>query len=222
LPLPQQAKLLRAIESGVFRPIGATRDQRSDFRVVAATNERLVDLADRGAFRFDLLHRLSGIVIKVPSLSERIEDIPELARHFLRAESRLCAEPIGISDAAAQMLMATAWPGNVRELKQVVDTAAAFSHGYIDVPALETAFAHRPAPRSAISTHVDAHRTTLVAALRDASWDVDRAAGQLGLHRATLYRRMKRHGIEAPRFSGRRATSSDFAEPVCEPRDVAG
>src|SRR5262249_59768513 len=84
LPMPLQAKLLRAIETGVFRPIGASRDVRSEFRPVAATNEDLAALVEQGRFRADLRHRLAGITLPIPSLAERGDDSPDLARHFVR------------------------------------------------------------------------------------------------------------------------------------------
>ena len=88
LPLPLQAKLLRAIETGVFRPIGASRDAMSEFRTVAATNEQLRELVAAGRFREDLMHRLSGITVRMPTLAERVDDIPELVRHFLAPSCR--------------------------------------------------------------------------------------------------------------------------------------
>src|SRR4051812_33808831 len=126
LPLPLQAKLLRAIETGVFRPIGAPRDVRSEFRPVAATNESLGALVEHARFRADLKHRLSGIVLRIPSLAERIDDIPELARHFARCATGV---HVAISPDALLHLQDTPWPGNVRELKQVVDASVAFARG---------------------------------------------------------------------------------------------
>jgi DNA-binding NtrC family response regulator len=201
LPVGLQAKLLRAIETGVFRPIGATRDARSEFRVVAATNERLSGLVERGAFRADLRHRLSGVVLAVPSLADRIDDIPHLARHFARLTVTEGTRH-EIDDTAICVLMETAWPGNIRELKQVVETAAVFSHSVIDADAVRRALTHRSSDgRDPEAPHERRGRGDLVTVLREASWDVERAATQLGMHRATLYRRMKRLGIGAPRFS---------------------
>jgi DNA-binding NtrC family response regulator len=197
LPLPLQAKLLRAVETGVFRPIGAARDVRSDFRVIAATNERLGVLVDRGRFRADLKHRLSGVVIAVPSLAERVDDIPDLVRHFV------CSSPkagVPVENEALELLMEVEWPGNVRELKQVVDVATAFSHGAMDVNAVRAALSQRTVrapPPAALDDRRE--RRELMTALQSVSWDVDRAAEELGIHRATIYRRMKRHGVEVPR-----------------------
>jgi DNA-binding NtrC family response regulator len=196
LPLPLQAKLLRAIETGVFRPIGASRDARSDFRPIAATNESLSALVDEGRFRADLKHRLSGIVIRIPSLVERVDDIPELCRHF----ARIAAGPNRSIDAdVLATLQDMEWPGNIRELKQVVDAACAFARGTVDVRALDMALAHRKSAVQPIrvANHLVARRE-LVSALEHASWDTEVAASALGVHRATIYRRMRRFGIDMP------------------------
>ncbi|MEP6493399.1 MAG: sigma 54-interacting transcriptional regulator [bacterium] len=206
LPGPQQAKLLRAIETGVFRPIGAARDARSEFRPVAATNERLEELVDEGRFRADLRHRLSGIVLAVPALAERVDDIPELAAHFVRRASR---GEVSIRAEAVRLLQETPWPGNVRELKQVVDGATAFASGAVDVRAVQTALAYRSSVFRTFGKAPDLiDRRALVAVLEGASWDTERAASALGIHRATIYRRMKRHGIDV-RIGGRRGGRAD-------------
>lgn len=203
LPLPLQAKLLRAIETGVFRPIGAARDARSDFRPVAATNEGLRDLVDRGRFRADLRHRLSGVVLAVPSLSERVDDVPDLVRHFLRCAGR---PELDVTPEAMARLQDSTWPGNVRELKQVVDVASAFARHAVDEGALDLAFANRHSSSPEQSGAEDlVERRALVDVLETADWDTGRAASILGIHRATIYRRMKRHGIES------RANSREFA-----------
>lgn len=205
LPLALQAKLLRAIETGVFRPIGASRDARSDFRPIAATNESLDALVGEGRFRADLKHRLSGIVIRIPSLAERVDDIPELSRHFVRATAGPAAT---IDDEAIAVLQAMEWPGNVRELRQVVGAACAFARGVIGIPALRMALAHRTsapvatrAPRRLVERH------ELVSALELAAWNTEAAASTLGVHRATVYRRMQRHGIEVPMVREARVSS---------------
>jgi len=199
LPGSQQAKLLRAIETGVFRPIGAARDARSDFRPVAATNERLEELVDAGRFRADLRHRLSGIVLSVPALAERVDDIPALAAHFVASRVGMT-----ISEEAVRLLQETPWPGNVRELKQVVDGATAFAVGTVDVHAVQTALGYRSSVFRHFARSNDLiDRRELVAVLEGAAWDTERAASALGIHRATIYRRMKRHGIDT-RIDGRR------------------
>ena len=208
LLLPLQAKLLRAIETGVFRPIGAARDARSDFRTVAATNEGLRELAEHGRFRDDLRHRLSGVVLAVPRLDERVDDIPLLVAHFLRCAGR---PGLPVTAAAMARIQETPWPGNVRELKQAIDVVSAFARDTVDEHAVDLAFATRESSRTAEraghSTSGElAERRELVALLETAAWDTERAASMLGIHRATIYRRMKRHGIEG------RARSREFAK----------
>ena len=192
LPLPLQAKLLRAIETGVFRPIGAARDARSDFRPIAATNDDLSELVREGRFRADLWHRMSGVVLRVPALVDRIDDVPVLARHFLGGGA-------SVTDDAMAALMTRAWPGNVRELRQVLEAASVFGNGVIDATAIDAAVANRGArtPKNSPARSL-AERSELVAVLESAAWDTSRAASELGIHRATMYRRMKRHGIEIP------------------------
>jgi len=202
LPLPLQAKLLRAIETGVFRPIGASRDVRSDFRTVVATNESVEDLVARGRFRADLAHRLSGVVLAIPPLHERSEDIPLLVRHF--ASCTADDRQVSVSDAAIEMLMVRDWPGNVRELRQVVETAVVFAGSVLDETAIAAALGHRSrtetrAARLPMRNHDSLlmARRQLLEALERASWATDAVAATLGVHRATVYRRMKRLGIEA-------------------------
>jgi len=210
LPLALQAKLLRAIETGVFRPIGASRDARSDFRPIAATNESLTMLVDAGRFRADLRHRLSGIVLHLPSLAERADDIPELVSHFIRATGR---EVQPTADALS-LLQETPWPGNVRELKQVVDSAVVFARAMLDREAIEMAMIHRmPAARIGMPRIARlAERTELVRVLEHSDWNAERAATTLGIHRATIYRRLKRHGIDV------RAEASSRGSRRAQPR----
>jgi DNA-binding NtrC family response regulator len=201
LALPLQAKLLRAIETGVFRPIGAARDAMSEFRTVAATNEELRELVAEGRFRDDLMHRLSGITIRMPTLAERVDDIPELVRHFVR---RIAGQEMSVASRAVVILQETPWPGNVRELRQVVEASVAFAHRELDVAAVELALAHRSSRTEARVVVGHAERRELITVLERTSGDTGRAAELLGVHRATVYRRMKRHGIDVPSGARRR------------------
>lgn len=205
LPLALQAKLLRAIETGEFRPIGGRADRCSRFRTVAATNEPLDDLVTASRFRSDLAHRLSGIVIHVPPLRDRLEDIPALVHHFIRR----CTCGRGdarLTSGAIRMLQDYDWPGNVRELRHVVERAVAFS-GKSVVERGDVEAALRPAgalhssvrsiqPGDPFDTPA---RRRLLSVLEECGWDTARAASRLGIHRATIYRRMSRLGIITPR-----------------------
>jgi DNA-binding NtrC family response regulator len=196
LPVPLQAKLLRAIETGVFRPIGASRDSQSDFRTIAATNESLDDLVVHGRFRADLAHRLRGVVLTVPPLRERVDDIPLLVEHFVR---RGDVNRTVVMREAMEMLQQRNWPGNVRELKQVVEAAAVFGGDVINADAIVLALANRTRTTdSADRSRELVARRDFVAVLERVKWDTGRAAEALGVHRATIYRKMKRLGIEMP------------------------
>jgi DNA-binding NtrC family response regulator len=134
LPLAMQAKLLRAIETGEYRPVGADEARKADVRVVSATNRDLKAEAADGAFREDLLYRLAQVPLAVPPLSARAGDIPGLARFF--AARAGAAAP---DDGAMEYLSRRAFPGNVRELKSVIERAAALSSGgVIDAALLES------------------------------------------------------------------------------------
>jgi two-component system nitrogen regulation response regulator NtrX len=213
LPLQLQAKLLRAIETGVIRPIGSTRDARSDFRTVAATNERLDELVAGGRFRADLAHRLSGVVLSVPSLADRVDDIPVLVEHFVR--NARPHQPPAVTRAAMQTLQDRAWPGNVRELRQVVESTMAFSRDLVDVDALQMVLMQRSrASESAPHNAKLVERQRLTSLLAGTAWDTTRAAAMLGVHRTTVYRRMRRLGIVVPGAFERTVASAHLAAPL--------
>jgi transcriptional regulator with PAS, ATPase and Fis domain len=126
LPLDIQPKLLRFLENGEVFPLGERRPIRVDVRVLAATHRNLAELVQAGRFREDLYYRLQVVPIFVPPLRDRKEDIPVLARHFLRELTRRGEPPVLAPDAVAA-LVAHNWPGNVRELRNVIERAMAFS-----------------------------------------------------------------------------------------------
>jgi prepilin-type N-terminal cleavage/methylation domain-containing protein len=204
LPLAAQVKLLRAIETGEYRPVGARSNRRSEFRVIAAANEDLRALAAAGRFRSDLLHRLGGVVITVPGIEQRVEDIPLLAQHFA---SRVSAgdTPSRLSAAAIRKLQDRPWPGNVRELKHLIEHAAAWAAtpviGSDDIAAVDTLTGH-------VSTTIDAdavERRRLLAILEEHDWYVERAAKAVGVHRATFSSWLRRLGIQRPASRQRRS-----------------
>jgi two-component system nitrogen regulation response regulator GlnG len=128
VPLPVQVKLLRAIEQHEITPVGDARARRTDFRVLAAKNRPLDELVARGEFREDLFYRLGVFHIHVPPLRERVEDIPLLARAFLRSATLEERTPV-LSEGALRELSARRWPGNVRELRNAVERAALVARG---------------------------------------------------------------------------------------------
>lgn len=196
LPPAAQAKLLRAIETRVFRPVGGSRDRRSAFRVVSATNEPLDELAAEGRFRWDLLHRLSGIVIAIPPLRDRLDDIPMLIRHFV-ATNGLGASGVTVDDGGMRALQQHDWPGNVRELRHVLERSAALSPSTaLGRDDIMRALAHGQRPKQ---NEVDlAERDRLVDIMELHHWDTAAAAARFGVHRGTIYRWLQRFGISRP------------------------
>ncbi len=128
LPLGTQARLLRVLEAGEFIRVGSSKVQKTDVRVIAATNKDLLELTDKGRFREDLYYRLSTVPIRVPSLRDRPEDIPLLFRKFaVDFAERYKAAPVQLDDEAKDLLIHYSWPGNVRELKNIAEQISVLS-----------------------------------------------------------------------------------------------
>lgn len=198
LPVRHQIKLLRAIETGSFRALGAASDSRSRFRIISASNEPLPALLQRGELRRDLVHRLAGIVLRLPPLRERGADIELLAQRFAMAQTHSSGEPCLVSATALTRLRAHHWPGNIRELRQLIESAAILSPereiGRSIVEELLFSYSRR-VPHSFQQTRAAEERVLLVAALAAAEGDARRAAGMLGASRATVYRLARSHGL---------------------------
>jgi DNA-binding NtrC family response regulator len=191
-----QPKLLRALETRQFRPVGAKRDVQSDFRVVSATNVALENIVADGRMRADLAQRVSAVIIDVPSLDERVDDIRLLAAHFARCAPDAPHGPAELNPAAVRLLEAREWPGNVRELRQVVETAVAVAEstcvGVSDVIAvMPSRFGI-----SEISGRLARVRQRLIGAMRQANGHVPGAAALLGRNRATVYRQLERFSLQ--------------------------
>ncbi len=200
LPLPLQAKLLRVIETREFRPIGARADRTSDFRLLAATNEPVEALVAEGRFRVDLAHRLMGMVINVPPLHERLSDVPALVRHFINnVVPEGCT--VDVRDGALGVLYQHEWPGNVRELRMVVERALALSNQKV-ITRQDMLHALRAGGLNGKRHWESPERNRLRQLLEECSWDTALAAKRLGVHRATVYRRMQRFGIKIPADAG--------------------
>jgi transcriptional regulator with PAS, ATPase and Fis domain len=128
LPLGTQARLLRVLEAGEFIRVGSSKVQKTDVRVIAATNKDLLQLTDRGKFREDLYYRLSTVPIRVPSLRDRKEDIPLLFRKFaVDFAERYKTSPVQLDEDAKNLLINYGWPGNVRELKNIAEQISVLS-----------------------------------------------------------------------------------------------
>ena len=203
LPLAMQPKLLRVLEEKVFERVGGNTVIHSDFRLIAATNQNLERLIDKGRFRKDLFYRLNVISLTIPPLSARPEDIIPIARHLLRQSSQKPETgEIRLSPEAINALLAHSWQGNVRELSNVLERALSTMSGDVigltDLPfALQR---KKAAPDMAgvapiREIQADAEKKAIVAALQQTGNNKVRAASLLGIHRTLLYKKMKKHGI---------------------------
>ncbi len=205
LPLSGQAKLLRAIETQEYRPVGAGADRRSDFRVIAASNEDIETLVARGHFRADLAFRLRGVEIRVPALRNRREDIAAIARHFAALSRPHALLPVHLSAEVIRALEHYDWPGNVRELRQVIARSVAFAQGTrVELVHLERARLgnHSRALPGVIDGAPPDHRGFLrrrmVDLLERHSWNTITAAVELKVTRKTVYARLQRLAIAIP------------------------
>jgi len=198
LPLPQQAKLLRVLETGEYERVGASRARRADVRVVAATNADVQAEVKAGRFREDLLFRLNTVEIRLPPLRERRADVPLLAAHFLRryaARYRKAAKEF--EPDAMQLLLRHAWPGNVRDLDHAIERAVLMAEGG-RVQARDFGLGGADGAGAAALDQMsleDVERVLIQKALTRAAGNVSDAATALGLSRSALYRRLKRHGL---------------------------
>jgi sigma-54-specific transcriptional regulator len=209
LGLQSQAKLLRALETGAFRPVGGTRDRVSDFRLVSASNEDLLHMSSQNRFRVDLLHRIGGCVFELPSLSARCEDIPLLARHFV---CEATGGAIEVSGTALARLQDSTWPGNVRQLRHAMDRLIVISGGVgIDVRHVESTLRVKDDGGGGCSSDA-LLRLRLVATLRTHEWNTVLVAQAMKVHRATIYRWMNRLGISAPPAALTRETDKPAAK----------
>ena len=200
MPLSVQGKLLRALQEHEVQPLGATTAIPVDARVVAATHRDLERRVEAGLFRSDLFYRLNVIVINIPSLRERPEDIVALVAHFLRKHgSRLGRERI-VSPEALEALRRYTWPGNVRELENAIERAIVLSHEPVIGPSdLPDKIRSRP-PRtevvSSMRSIAELEQEHILRTLREVKGNKAAAARILGFDRKTLYRKLEQYGFK--------------------------
>jgi two-component system response regulator PilR (NtrC family) len=208
-PASIQAKLLRVLEERTIRRLGDNRSIAVDARIVTATNRDLEVAVREKRFREDLLYRLNVIGIHLPPVRERMDDVPLLARHFLGVHCRKLERRLeGITPAAIDALRRYSFPGNVRELSHVIERAVALAAGPMieihDLPDSLVRGEPPPPPLTAPATSsvsplkeaVDSvEQEQILAALRQANWNISRAAERLGLSRNTLRYRMEKYRL---------------------------
>ena len=209
LPLDLQSKLLRALESGEFERVGGSRTIKVDVRIIAATNRNLEEAVRKGAFRSDLYYRLNIFPITLPPLRERREDIPLLVSHLVKQVTRkLCKTIEAIPHETMVKLRNYPWPGNVRELKNVIERAVIITQGPtlhliddLDFQALELDVLAETSP--ATETFEQTEYNLIVRTLKNVHWKLEGPGGAaelLNLHPSTLRSKMRKLGIERPRY----------------------
>ncbi len=203
MPPAQQVRLLRALEEREFRRVGGSRMLEVDVRVIAATNQDLEEAVKSGRLREDLFYRLSAFPVEIPPLRDRREDIPLLAGHFLARHSSHAGKAItGLSTAAVRLLLEYDWPGNVRELSNAIRRAVLLENGdVLQAGSLPSQLSDAGAPggradRPVLSTLAAIERRALKDTLEIAGNNKTLAARHLGINRSTLYRKLKRHGLD--------------------------
>ena len=203
LPLPLQVKLLRVLQEKEFEPLGATAPVKSDVRIIAATKEDLIKLVKKNTFRDDLFYRLNVVKINLPPLIKRREDIPLLVNHFINRFNKRMGKSIGtISPDALELLMQYDYPGNVRELENIIE------HSVVMCQDIEIQLKHMPPELQLNNVRISernsdkslppfqkAEKKLIIDVLEKNKGSKIKAAEELKLHRATLYRKMKKYDL---------------------------
>jgi DNA-binding NtrC family response regulator len=196
IPMSQQSKILRVLETGELERVGSSRTYRVNVRLISATNADLPSEVGAGKFRQDLLFRLNTIHIHLPPLRERREDIPLLAQHFLKGHVERYRKAItGFDDAALEAMRNYSWPGNVRELDHAVERGVLMTQAKV-VRAPDLGLnAGQSAPRLEDMSLEEVEGFLIKKTLARCDGNARKAAEQLGLSRSAFYRRLERYGL---------------------------
>ena len=212
-----QIKLLRVLQESELKPVGSSETRKVDVRVIAATHRDLDSLVKSGRFREDLYYRLKVILIEIPPLRERLEDLPDLVGHFLARFAEKNKKAVShVSDDAMKLLQRYSWPGNVRELEHAIERAVAMTNSTVlfpeDFPAdlFRGEVAHAgveaaasgvgpgstPGSIAAPNSLEEMEKAHIIKVLQDVNFNKSKASEVLGIDRATLYRKAQRYGID--------------------------
>jgi PAS domain S-box-containing protein len=210
-----QMRLLRVLQEKVFEPLGSTKSERADVRIVAATNKNLEELVQKGLFREDLYYRINIVTLFLPPLRDRKEDIPLLVEHFIRRFNSLRGKEIqGLSPRAMNLLMSYNFPGNIRELENIVEYATVVCKNHLIRRAHLPETLHQkiklrkiPASEKIIESEPSleaVEKDIIYKMLKKHNWSRKLSAAQMGIHPTTLWRKMKRLNLEIPLRDGRK------------------
>ena len=204
-----QVKLLRVLQDKTYEPLGAVKSLKSKARIVVAANKSLSKLVKKGKFRKDLYYRINIIKIELPLLQQRKEDIPLLVEHFIGKFNKLYSKDItGISPEAMNILMNYDYPGNIRELENIIEHAFVLRHAGIissrDLPD-EITNAGQKSVILPYGNLDELEKQFILSILEKNDWNRQKTALELGLHKTTLYRKIRKLGIKLPDVDGRSA-----------------
>lgn len=199
-----QVRLLRVLQDKTYEPLGAVESITTDVRVITATNKNLEDLVKKGTFREDLYYRINVIKLRLPPLRERKEDIPLLVDHFIKSFSTIQGREItGMTDEALACLMSYEYPGNIRELKNIIERSfilcktPLIQKNHLPEPICSSNSLNYP-DHTETMTFKDMEAIFLTNALRRNNWNRLKTAKELGIHKSTLFRKIKSLNIKIP------------------------
>ncbi|PID41592.1 MAG: Fis family transcriptional regulator [Proteobacteria bacterium] len=204
-----QVRLLRVLEEREFQPLGSTKKIKTNTRIIAATNRDLGDMADREAFRKDLYYRINVMLLNLPPLRERKEDIPLLVERFITKMNAIKDRSLSdIDSSAMNLLLDHDYPGNIRELENIIEHAFILCTDHMITASHLPGYLQRknnppPAQNRSITSLEDAERQAIMTALEQNNYNRSATAAQLGIHKSTLFRKIKKLSISLPAKDGR-------------------
>ena len=203
-------RLLRVLEEKEFQPLGSVEKIKTDTRIIAATNRDLSEMVEKGEFRRDLFYRINVVQFQLPPLRERMEDIPLLIERFMKKMNNLRGFSVSdVSREVMSLLLSHDYPGNIRELENIIEHAFVLCHdGEIETSHLPPSLFLPKKGRTAVSTSIEesvylSEEETILQALKRNNYNRLAAAKYLGIHKSTLFRKLKKHNISLPKIDGR-------------------
>ncbi|MFC1661528.1 sigma-54 interaction domain-containing protein [Gemmatimonadota bacterium] len=205
LPMSTQAKLLRVLQQKTFEPLGGTQTLETNARIVTATNRDLAAMVDEGSFRRDLYYRINVIELNLPPLRDRPEDVLPLIRHFMAQFALIQEKPVqGVSAEALRILTAHDYPGNIRELENIIEHGFVLTRGSLigieDLPEWLVKGRHEVGRAESLE---ECQGRVILEALQRNGWNRLAAARELGIHKSTLFRKIRSLGLRLPDTDGR-------------------